>query len=85
MCEWLNIRMTRTTAYRPRSDGLAEKLNRTRGYKLNVHLLKILMAYRSSIHESIKYIPSFAMFKSEIALPVETIIGSSPLRDKHLN
>ncbi|KAL5010990.1 hypothetical protein ScPMuIL_013295, partial [Solemya velum] len=92
LCENLQITKTRTTPFHPQSDGMVERFNRTLlsmlscyvsdyGADWDIHLPKILMAYRSSMHHSTGCTPNFAMFKSEISLPVEFLIGPPPDRN----
>ncbi|KXJ10888.1 Retrovirus-related Pol polyprotein from transposon 412 [Exaiptasia diaphana] len=78
---------TRTTPLRPQSDGMVERLNRTlknmlsKFVKDNVsdwdcHLPLLMMAYRSSVHETTGCSPSELMFGREIRLPVDLMFGA---------
>ena len=82
MCELLDIRKSRTTSYRPQSDGLVERMNRTLEAMLSAHvndnqsnwdahLQRCLLAYRSSVHSSTKQTPAMLMLGREIHLPVD--------------
>ncbi|KAL5020781.1 hypothetical protein ScPMuIL_002130, partial [Solemya velum] len=72
LCSLLGINKTRTTAYRPESDGMIERFNRTMKNILSkyvqadqsdwdLHLPTVTMAYRSSIHETTGVTPNFMM------------------------
>ena len=63
MCQLLGIEKTRTTPYHPQSDDMVERFNRTLAAIFSaflsdnhkdwdVHLPYVLMAYRSSEHET---------------------------------
>ncbi|PIK60525.1 Retrovirus-related Pol polyprotein from transposon [Apostichopus japonicus] len=83
LCQLLGVDKTRTTPYHPQSDGMVERFNRT----LEEMLAKVvdsdqknwdkciplvMMAYRSSIHESTGHSPAEMMLGREIPLPVDT-------------
>ena len=87
LCKLLGIEKTRTTAYRPQSDGLVERFNRTLEQMLSVyvhenqrdwdlHVPFVLMAFRSSPQETTGYTPNLLMLGRETTLPLELIIGS---------
>ena len=87
LCELLDIDKTRTTAFHPQSDGLVERFNKTledmiskyitvdqRSWDSSLQLL--LMAYRTSEHESTGYTSNRMMFGREPLLAVDLLIGS---------
>ena len=87
MCDLLGIKKTRTTAFRPCSNGLVERFNRTLNEMLcttarenpltwdkRVHLLT--MAYRSTPHESTGFSPNFMVFGKELFMPIDVMVGS---------
>ena len=89
LCTRFSIDKTRTTAFRPQSDGLVERFNRTLEDILSKYISKnqrdwddqlpwALMAYRSSEHESTKFSPSMLMLGREIQLPVDLVYGPHP-------
>ncbi|KAL5009890.1 hypothetical protein ScPMuIL_012195, partial [Solemya velum] len=91
LCDILQITKTRTTPYHPQSDGMVERFNRTLismlsgyvsdyGAEWDYHLPKVMMAYRSSVHQSTGMTPNFALFKSEISLSIEFVLGAPPDR-----
>ena len=70
LCQLLDIEKTRTTPYHPQSDGMVERFNRTCQQMLKAfinenrddHLPYLMMAYRSSPHESTGLSPNMMMF-----------------------
>ena len=88
MCKLLDIHKTRTARYRPNSDGLVERNNRTIKKMLRSvvgsnpkdwedHLPYVLMAYRATIHEGTKCSPNLLLFGEENRLPVDLLYASS--------
>ena len=86
MCKILGIDKTRTTTKRPQSDGMVERNIKTikemltafvdknqKNWDTNLPLL--MMAYRSSIHESTGVSPCSMMLGREITLPVDLVLG----------
>ena len=89
LCRVFGIEKTRTTPYHPQSDGLVERFNRTLGDMLsklvNIShrnwdevLPYVMMAYRSSVHESTGQSPSSMHFGHEIQLPIDLLLGEPP-------
>ena len=89
LCSLLDIDKTRTTAYHPQSDGLVERFNLTLENMLSKyiasdqrdwdsHLPMLMLAYRSSIHESTGQTPAAMMFGREVTLPIDLLLGSFP-------
>ena len=89
MCEILGIEKTRTTPYRPQSDGQVERYNRTLQQMLKAyvndnrddwddHLPFVMAAYRATQHESTGCTPNKLFLHSENTLPVDLIAGSPP-------
>ena len=83
---------TRTTPYHPASDGLVELFNRTLPMMLAMFagenrddwddlLPALMMAYRSSVHESTGFSPYRLMFGEECSLPMDVGL---PRRDQDL-
>ena len=75
----LEIKKTRTTAYRPSSNGLIERFNGTLGKMIqkfidsnpvnwDKHINLLLAAYRSTVHPSTGYTPNMLMFGREVNL-----------------
>lgn len=78
----LEIQRTRTCPYRPQSDGLVERFNRTLIDMLSKfcgehredwddHLPYLLCAYRATVNESTGCSPNLLMLGREITLPVD--------------
>ena len=89
MCELLGIDKTRTTALHPQSDGMVERFNRTLENQLAIFVEQnqrdwdrwipfLLMAYRSSIHESTKQTPACLMFGREVKFPIDLLYCRPP-------
>ena len=88
LCELLEVQRTRTTPYRPQSDGLVERFNRTlidmlskfcneRQDDWDQHLPYLLSAYRSSVNESTGCTPNLLMLGRETTLPVDLMYPST--------
>ena len=84
-CRLFGIHKTQTSPWRPQSDGLVERLNRTLGSMLRQYVNEsqtdwdywlpfICMAYNSSEQTSTKFSPYFLMFGREMRMPVELIL-----------
>ena len=80
----LEIDKTRTTAFHPQSNSVIERMNRTLQNMLAkcvneeqenwaTQLPYVMMAYRSSIHESTGYSPQFLVQGRELTLPVDVM------------
>ena len=89
LCKMFGIEKTRTTPYRPQSDGLVERLNRTQKQMLtnyansepcdwDDHLPYVLMAYRATEHKSTGCSPNLMMLGREANLPIDVIVGKAP-------
>ncbi len=81
----LGVERTNTSPWRPQSDGMVERFNRTMGAMLrqfvnhnqddwDEFLPLCAMAYNSSVHSSTGYTPNFMMFGREFKLPIELIL-----------
>ena len=89
MCALLGVEKTRTTPYHPIGDGMLERFNRSLAAMLSkyvnenhrtwdIHLPKVMMAYRSSAHESTKFPPFRLMFGRDVRLPADLMFGRTP-------
>ncbi|KAK3749616.1 hypothetical protein QZH41_012954 [Actinostola sp. cb2023] len=87
MCALLGIDKTRTTALHPQSDGMVERYNKTLESMLakftsehqrdwDEHLPLLMMAYRTSIHETTGCTPSMMMLGREAEVPLDLVMGS---------
>ncbi|VDI00396.1 Hypothetical predicted protein [Mytilus galloprovincialis] len=95
ICVLLNIDKTRTCPYRPQSDGLVERMNRTLIQMLSIfvndnrndwddHLPYLLMAYRSTIQDSTGFAPHKLMFGRDMMCPIDIISGFMPKNENIL-
>lgn len=86
LCKLLGIEKTRTTPYRPQSDGMIERANRTIENMLSAFVDKnqknwdelipfLMLAYRSSVHESTGVSPNKMVFGRQVALPIDLVLG----------
>ena len=89
VCDLLGIQKTRMSLYRPQSDGLVERFNRTIQQMLasyvnesrndwDNHLPYLCMAYRSTVHESTKFSPNKLMLGREINLLLDVMVEQPP-------
>ena len=93
LCDFLRIKKTRTVPYHPQSDGLVERFNRTLGTLLRLytnshqddwdeHLPYLMMAYRSTIHDSTGYSPNYLMLGREVMMPLDAMFPN-PFTNKY--
>ena len=86
MCKILGIHKTRTTPYRPQSDGMIERANQTIENMLSAfvstnkrdwdeHIPLLMLAYRAAVHESIGVSPAEMVFGRPISLPIDLLLG----------
>jgi hypothetical protein len=85
VCHMLGIEKTRTTPFRPQSDGQSERNIRTltkmmamvteKQENWDEHLPFISMAYRATPHESTGFSPNFLMFGRELYMPVDVMLS----------
>ena len=84
MCSLLGIRKTHTTPYNPQSDGMVERFNRTLTTMLSnfvndnhsdwdEYLSYVMMAYRSTTHETTGFSPNSLMLGREVCTPLDVM------------
>ncbi len=84
MCKILNIDKTRTTPYHPQSDGMVERFNKTLATMLSAYVQEnqrnwdelipyVMMAYRSSEHETTGMTPNMLMMGREVSTPLDLL------------
>lgn len=89
VCQKFGIQQTRTAPYRPNSDGLIERFNRTLKQLLKIfasenpkdwddHLPFLLMAYRTTQHKSTGCTPNLIFLQREISCPLDLMVGPPP-------
>ena len=92
VCKILGIDKTRTTARRPQSDGMVERANRTIQNMIasyisdkqddwDEHIPLLMLAYRSSVHETLGVSPAMMTFGRDLTLPIDLALGR-PVRDE---
>jgi len=80
VCKLLNIYKTRTTPYRPCSNGLVERFNQTLNNMIasyvdknqgdwDVNISLLTSAYRASVHDSTGFTPNMVMLGREVNQP----------------
>lgn len=84
MCKLLDIDKKRSTSFHPQTNGIQEKFNRTIEDMLSKYISKaqrdwdeylplLLLAYRSSVHESTNQTPYMMMFGRHALLPIDLV------------
>lgn len=84
LCKLFGITKTRTTPLRPQSDGMVERANRTIENMLTAfvsdnqndwdeYIYLLMLAYRSSEHESTGFSPCQMVFAKQPTLPIDLI------------
>ena len=84
VCNLLEIKKTRSTPYRPQSNGLIERFNRTLGKMIrsfvglnklewDCHIPLLTAAYRSTVHPATGFTPNKLMLGREVNLPVDLL------------
>ena len=80
----LEMDKTRTTLFHPQSNAVIERMNETLQNMLakcineeqsnwSQQLPYVMIAYRSSVHESTRYTPQFLVFGQELSLPLDCL------------
>ena len=87
ICQLLDIKKTRTTPFRPQSDGQSERNIKTLVKMIAIvtkeqenwdeHLPFLSMAYRSTPHQTLGISPNFMMFGREISMPIDVMLSST--------
>ena len=89
VCQILGIRKTHTTAYHPQGNSITERENGTiksmlsaytndRQTDWDVHLNKVMLAFRSSVHRTLGETPNAMMLGREVNLPLDSMVGQPP-------
>ncbi|KAI1305348.1 Retrovirus-related Pol polyprotein from transposon [Halotydeus destructor] len=90
----LNIKHRRTTPYRPQSNAILERKNRSLGEILtklvhktqrtwDIHLQSAITAYNSAKHEALGYSPYFLLFVMEYPTTCDRALNT-PVNDSHV-
>lgn len=86
LCRRLQIDKTRTTPYKPSTNGAVERFNRTLNSMLgkvvavhqrdwDVHLPFVPAAYRASENESTGFTPNQLFLSRELCMPIDLVLG----------
>ncbi|MCG8112852.1 MAG: RNase H-like domain-containing protein [Candidatus Thiodiazotropha taylori] len=86
VCCLLEINQTKSTSYRPCSNGMVERFNQTLVNMITTYVNKeqnnwdvylpiVTSAYRSSVHETTGYSPNYLMFGRHFNLPIHFLVG----------
>ena len=89
LCACLGITKTRTTAYFPQSDGMIERFNQTVEEMLSKYISEdqrdwdrylplMMLAYRTSTHDSTGFSPSLLFMGREPRTPLDMLVGTPP-------
>ena len=89
LCAQLSIDKSRTSAYRPQTNGMNERFHSTLHQMLRNYIAPdqsnwdeflphVQLAYNTSVHEGTKFTPYFLMHGREAILPYECTQGLSP-------
>lgn len=87
LCRLYGIKKTHTTIYRPESNGICERFNRTmhdllrpleaaQKKKWPQYLPELVQSYNASVHASTGYSPHFLLFGTECRLPIDLMLGT---------
>jgi len=96
VCDLLDIDKTRTTTYRPSTNGAVDRFHRTLNGILgkvvaenqkdwDTKLPFVMAAYRASHHESTGYSPNYLVFGHELRAPLDVVLALSQNRDSTMN
>jgi transposase InsO family protein len=86
LCVRLEIHKIRTSAYKPSTNGVAERFHRTLNSMMGrvvsenqrdwcSRLPSIMAAYRAARHDSTGYSPNFLVFGRELTAPIDLVLG----------
>ena len=96
LCNLLQITKTRTTPYRPSSNGQVERVNQTilafircfledKQTEWDAYLPALGMSLRATVNRSTGFTPNMLRLGQEVSLPTDVMFGLSPLKlnDSH--
>ena len=89
VCGILGIKKTKTTAFRPQSDGFIERFNRTLQQMISLYVNEpqtdwdqvlplVVGAYRATTQDTTGQTPNAVMLGREVMMPVDVIAGLPP-------
>jgi transposase InsO family protein len=89
MCNLLGIKKTHTMPFRPQSNGIVERMNKTIGSLITAFISEnqwtwdkdlsiLMMAYRATPHETSGFTPTELMLGRQISMPIDIQVGLPP-------
>ena len=89
MCRMLGIKKTHTMPFRPQSNGIVERMNKTIGSLISAFISEnqktwdkdlaiLMMAYRATPHETSGLSPTELMLGRQISMPIDVQVGLPP-------
>ena len=95
-CKLFGIDKTTTSPWRPQSDGMVERCNRTLETLIRLYINKnqddwdellpiCAMAYNGSVHSSTGFSPFFLMFGREMRMPLEMVLPPPDADEEELD
>ena len=96
LCQDFQLKHRLTSPYRPQTNGMVERFNRTIGESLakivqdgekewDQYLAAMLFAYRTKEHKTTGYTPFYLMYGRKAVLPVELKIPGPILKEREDN
>ena len=87
VCRLMNVRKINTTSYRPQTDGLVERFNRTLEQMISAYVSQnqrnwdkcipyVLFAYNTAIQESTQDSPYFLLYGHDARLPIQAALSA---------
>ena len=89
MCNLSGIKKTHTMPFRPQSNGIVERMNKTIGSLITAFISEnqrtwdkdlsiLMMAYRATPHETSGFTPTELMLGRQISMPIDIQVGLPP-------
>jgi hypothetical protein len=89
MCKMMGVKKTHTMPFRPQSNGIVERMNKTIGSLITAFISEnqktwdkdlaiLMMAYRATPHETTGFTPTELMLGRQISMPIDVQGGLPP-------